>query len=258
MTRPIGPDEPASGSASGGSGRGGGRPSSTASRGRKKSKKKAKKKSKKKATRKAAARKRAPRPAEPSFIERLAQLGGVTGGFAERIQRLVGETGGLPLRLGRALLPMPDSEVMRRGGATLRELREVAGLTLDELGEAIDLDDHTLLEAVENGTALLSFELTLRLAGLLARHDPLPFIMRFTRTYNPELWQMLEAWGVGRLPLQFEREREFINVYRRHDAARKLSDEGFSRVLDFTRAAFELSLHFIAEQENVEDVEQEP
>jgi transcriptional regulator with XRE-family HTH domain len=240
MTRPIGPDEPASGSASGGSGRGGGRPSSTASRGRKKSKKKAKKKSKKKATRKAAARKRAPRPAEPSFIERLAQLGGVTGGFAERIQRLVGETGGLPLRLGRALLPMPDSEVMRRGGATLRELREVAGLTLDELGEAIDLDDHTLLEAVENGTALLSFELTLRLAGLLARHDPLPFIM------------------VGRLPLQFEREREFINVYRRHDAARKLSDEGFSRVLDFTRAAFELSLHFIAEQENVEDVEQEP
>jgi transcriptional regulator with XRE-family HTH domain len=253
MTRPIGPDERASGSTSGGSGGGGGRPRSTASRSRKKAKKKAKKKARKKT----AARKRAPRPAERSFIERLAQLGGVTGGFAERIQRLVSETGGIPLRLGRALLPMPDSEVMRRGGATLRELREVAGLTLDELGEAIDLEDHTLLEAVENGTAILSFELTLRLAGLLARHDPLPFIMRFTRTYNPELWQMLEAWGVGRLPLQFEREREFINVYRRHDAARKLSDEGFSRVLDFTRAAFELSLHFIAEQEEVEDVEQE-
>jgi len=253
MTRPIGPDERASGSASGGSGRGGGRPQSTASRGRKK----AKRKSKKKARKKAAVRKRAPTPVEPSFIERLAGLDGVTGGFAERIQRLVSEMGGIPLRLGRALLPMPDSEVMRRGGATLRELREVAGLTLDELGEAIDLEDHTLLEAVENGTSILSFELTLRLAGLLARHDPLPFIMRFTRTYNPELWQMLEAWGVGRLPLQFEREREFINVYRRHDAARKLSDEGFRHVLDFTRAAFELSLHFIAEQEEVEDVEQD-
>jgi transcriptional regulator with XRE-family HTH domain len=246
MTRPEGPDQRARGRTPGGPGGA----HATAARGAKRAKKTSKKKSRKKA----AARPRAP---EQSFIERLAQLGGVTGGFAERIQRIVTETGALPLRLGRALLPMPDSEVMRRAGATLRELRELAGLTLDELGEAIDLEDHTLLEAVENGTAILSFELTLRLAGLLARHDPLPFIVRFTRTYNPELWQILEGWGVGRLPLQFEREREFINVYRRHDAARKLSDEGFSRVLDFTRAAFELSLHFIAEQEEVEDVERE-
>jgi len=253
MTRPDGPDQRARGRTPGGPGGA----HATAARGAKRAKKASKKKARKKSRKKAAARPRAPRAPEQGFIERLAQLGGVTGGFAERIQRIVTETGALPLRLGRALLPMPDSEVMRRAGATLRELRELAGLTLDELGEAIDLEDHTLLEAVENGTAILSFELTLRLAGLLARHDPLPFIVRFTRTYNPELWQILEGWGVGRLPLQFEREREFINVYRRHDAARKLSDEGFSRVLDFTRAAFELSLHFIAEQEDVEDVEHE-
>ena len=60
------------------------------------------------------------------------------------------------------------------------------------------------------------------------------------------------------MPLHFEREREFINVYRRHDAARKLSDEGFEKVLDFTRAAFETSLYFVAESENVEDEEADP
>ena len=80
-------------------------------------------------------------------------------------------------------------------------------------------------------------------------------MLKFLRTYNPEAFRILESWGVGRLPLQFEREREFVNIYRRHDAARKLSDDGFERVLDFTRAAFELSLHFIAEEEDVEDVE---
>jgi hypothetical protein len=54
---------------------------------------------------------------------------------------------------------------------------------------------------------------------------------------------------VARLPLQFEREREFINIFRRHDDARTLSDEGFQKVLEFTRQSFEMSLHFIEEQE---------
>ncbi len=60
---------------------------------------------------------------------------------------------------------------------------------------------------------------------------------------------MLNDWGVGRLPLHFEREREFINIYRGRDEARELSDEGFKRVLEFTRQAFETSLHFVAEEE---------
>ncbi|MDX1799466.1 MAG: XRE family transcriptional regulator, partial [Marinobacter sp.] len=54
---------------------------------------------------------------------------------------------------------------------------------------------------------------------------------------------------VGRLPLQFERERQFINIFRGHDDARELSDEGFEQVLAFTRQSFEMSLHFVAEQE---------
>jgi transcriptional regulator with XRE-family HTH domain len=196
------------------------------------------------------------RPAETAEPERnggerslLGLLGaiaeGVTGELGERLVKLAREAGGLSFSLGRSLLASPqDPRLAAQAGAYLRELRELAGLTLDDLSDAIRLEDHTILQRVENGTATLSFELILRLAALLARHDPVPFIIRFTRSYNPELWQVLEAWGVGRLPAHFEREREFINIYRRHDAARKLSDASFARVLDFTRAAFETALHF--------------
>jgi hypothetical protein len=73
--------------------------------------------------------------------------------------------------------------------------------------------------------------------------------LRTTRNYNPEVWRVLDGWGVGRLPLQFERERQFINIFRSHDGARTLSDEGFQKVLEFTRHSFEMSLHFIEQQE---------
>ena len=176
--------------------------------------------------------------------------------------RLAAETAEVPLRMAGALFLGPEQlrsltpqqrKMMRETGLYLRDLREVAGLTLGELGDALDLKDHSLLEAAERGTATLSFELVLRLAALFARHDPIPFIVRFVRTYNPELWKVLEGWGIGRLPAQFERERQFIDIYRRHDAARKLSDAGFAKVLAFMSAAFEMSLHFAAEHEGVKD-----
>jgi transcriptional regulator with XRE-family HTH domain len=140
---------------------------------------------------------------------------------------------------------LPQAREMRReAGAYLRELREVAGLTRNESAAAVELGDRSLLEAVEAGTATLSFELTLRLAAVLARHDPVPSVSRLVRSYNPVLWQLLEDWGVGRLPLQLEREREFVNILRGHDAVLGLSDRDFAQVLDFTRAAFETALHF--------------
>jgi len=107
------------------------------------------------------------------------------------------------------------------------------------------MKDMSFLQAVENGTATLSFELILRLASLLARHDPVPFIIRYTRTYDPDVWKFLEDWGPGRLPLQYERERKFINIYRRHDALRALSDQEFERLLEFTRSAFDLAVSFL-------------
>ena len=190
---------------------------------------------------------------EESLIDKLT---GLPGAMADSAFRFVSRTTDMPLKVGKAFFLKPNqAEMMKEAGETLKELRELAGLTRAELSDALELKDQSLLEAVENGTATLSFELILRLAAVLARHDPIPVVLKFTRTYKPELWEIIEDWGLGRWTLQFEREREFINVFRRHDAARKLSDEGFAKVLEFSRTAFEMSLHFIAEQEKVEDNE---
>jgi transcriptional regulator with XRE-family HTH domain len=140
---------------------------------------------------------------------------------------------------------VPGAGRMRREtGAYVRELRELAGLTRAELAGSLELRDVSLLEAVESGTATLSFELILRLAAILARHDPVPFVSKLARTYNPMLWDLLRDWGVGRLPLQLEREREFVNVLRSRDDARALSDDDWAAALAFVDAAFELALRF--------------
>lgn len=198
----------------------------------------------------------APAPAPPpapalstTLARRLAEI---TSGVGERIV----STGGVGMRVGRALLlPAGGSRMRREAGKTLRELRQLAGLTLDELAEAVELSDRSLLAAVEKGTATLSFELILRLSALLARNDPVPFVVQMTRSYNPALWKLLEGWGIVRIPLQMERERRFLNVYRAHDLARKLSDEGFEHVLRMTQAAFEMALDFAAVEEGIVDGE---
>jgi hypothetical protein len=94
----------------------------------------------------------------------------------------------------------------------------------------------------------------------VARNDPLPFVLKYTRTYHPRLWEILHELKIDQLPIQFERERNFINIYRRHDTARSLSDEGFERVLKFTQHAFDMAIHFVDEGENaaMEDAEATP
>lgn len=181
---------------------------------------------------------------EPSLLDRLA-------GYTGSAYKLARRTTGTSLKVGKKIMGSQDQlRMMLAAGESLRDLREVAGLTVNDLAEALNIRDKKLIEAVEDGTATLSFELILRLAAVLARNDPVPFILKYTRTYSPETWRVLNDWGVGRLPLHFERERQFINIYRGHDEARDLSDEGFQRVLEFTRKSFEMSLHFVAEQEN--------
>jgi hypothetical protein len=68
--------------------------------------------------------------------------------------------------------------------------------------------------------------------------------MKFTRSSNPDLWRSLEGLGVGKLLIQSAREREFANIYRADDEARKLTDKEFAAVLTFTRAAFEMAMAF--------------
>ncbi len=90
----------------------------------------------------------------------------------------------------------------------------------------------------------LPFEIILRLASVLGRNDPISFVMRFTRSYNPDVWHTLENLGIGRFAVQAGREREFANIYRGSDAARRLSDADFAAALAFTKAAFEMALAF--------------
>ena len=164
--------------------------------------------------------------------------------------KLAKKTTDTSYKVGKALIQSQDQlKLMVSAGQSLKDLREVAGLTINELNDALQLKDKSFLEAVENGTATLSFELILRLSALLARNDPIPFILKYSRAYSPETWKLLHDWGAGRLPLQYQREREFINIFRSKDQARQLSDEGYAKVLEFTREAFNMSLHFVAEQE---------
>lgn len=143
-------------------------------------------------------------------------------------------------------------ELMGKAGTSLKDVREVAGLTISELSSAIDLENPDLLKAVEEGKAGLPFEMLLRLASFYARNDPVPFIMKYARTYSPGIWNVMKTFGLDKLTLEAEREIQFLNIYRSHDSARQLSDEGFERVREFTQRAFEMALHFVAEQENIE------
>ena len=128
----------------------------------------------------------------------------------------------------------------------LRQAREAAGITTEELGRAIDITDPELLDQAEVGKVALPFEVILRLAGVLGRHDPVTFVMKLARSYNPQLWKALDDLGIGRLAVQAGRERELANLYRANDAARRLSDEDFSAVLGFVKTGFDMAVSFQA------------
>ena len=156
---------------------------------------------------------------------------------------IAGAAADVTMGAARLMLPRPGQRrALEKAGAVLRRTREAAGMSIGEVGKAIDLKDPALLELVENGKIALPFEIILRLASVLGRNDPISFVMRFTRSYNPDEWKTLEALGIGRLALQAGRERELANLYRGNDAARRLSDEEFAEVLKFMQAAFSMAL----------------
>jgi transcriptional regulator with XRE-family HTH domain len=189
---------------------------------------------------------RSPRPATPpagggTLVDLAQQL----RAWTDSVLGVAGAAADVTLGAARMMLPRPGQRAtLARAGAVLRRMREAAGLSVDEVGKAIDLKDPALLELVENGKVALPFEIILRLASVLGRNDPISFVMRFTRSYNPDVWKTLEALGIGRLALQAGREREFANIYRASDAARRLTDGEFAEVLKFTQAAFALAMAF--------------
>ena len=133
-------------------------------------------------------------------------------------------------------------EAMAEAGHFLRDARETAGMSIKDLAESLGVKDKAVLEEIESGQTIMPLELMLRSASLLARHDPIPFLIKFMRTYNPALEKTLEQWGVLALPKQYERERRFINLYRQHDVLRGLSDDEYERFIHYMQGSITLVL----------------
>ncbi len=179
------------------------------------------------------------------------------------ITNLATRVGGLTLRIGTTFvlnqaqlrLFSPEQRAwMTRAGAAIQDARTTAGMSVDDLAAALDLEDKTVLKAMEQGSATVSFELILRLTSLLARNDPVPFLISLVRGFNPRLWALLEDWGIGRLPTMVERDRKWMNIYRGNDVARQLSDEDFEHVMAFCRSALEMAVQF-KQVESLEDTD---
>ncbi|MDM8535442.1 helix-turn-helix transcriptional regulator [Desulfobacterales bacterium HSG17] len=195
-------------------------------------------------------------PGEKKLSSEKSGFGSKTGFFLENITNIIEHAVKIKDRTSNiissnALLKTPEKfELMGKAGKVLKDMRKTAGLSLEELSSVINIDNPGILKSIEEGHAALPVDLMLRLASFYSRNDPLPFIIRFSRTYHPGLGRLLEKTGIDRMFIKAERELKFISIYRNKDNARKLSDEGFDQVLDFTQKAFEMALHFVFEQEN--------
>ena len=179
---------------------------------------------------------------DPSSVVSIARQ---LRSWSDSVLGIAGAAADASLVAAKALLVRPEQRAtLEKTGHVLKGMREAAGLSLREVGEAINLKDPALLDLVENGKVALPFEVILRLASVLGRNDPISFVMRFTRSYNPDTWRTLENLGIGRFAVQAGREREFANIYRASDLARRLDDDEFAAVLAFVRAAFDLAMAF--------------
>jgi transcriptional regulator with XRE-family HTH domain len=149
-------------------------------------------------------------------------------------------------------------KAMSEAGSLLKDAREVAGLNIVELAEAVGLTDSELLEQVEEGRAILPIDTLLRIASLTARHDPIPFILKFLRTYSPDLEQTLEQWGIIQLPKKYERERRFANIYKSLDSLRGLSDAEFERFVGYMKASTKLTMDIMQSEQKKQGKPEEP
>src|SRR5690606_38203255 len=89
------------------------------------------------------------------------------------------------------VMRLPDFMVnMGKAGNYLKDLRETAGLSIDELAQAINLDNSNVLKDIEQGEQPVTLDVLYRLASFHARNDPLKFMMDFSREHAPLLWQI--------------------------------------------------------------------
>ncbi|UCE31300.1 MAG: hypothetical protein JSW68_14950 [Burkholderiales bacterium] len=173
-------------------------------------------------------------------------LGAVAGQLRSAAEQLLdwgGRAADLTIGVGGVIMTDPQRRAaLARVGRMLRSARESVGMTIEEVSQAADLSDPALLALAEQGKAALPFEVLLRLAALLARNDPIAFVLRIMREHDPGVWKAMQRVGVDRLAVHAGREYEFLKVYRARDAARELGESDFRQVLQFVGAALDLAL----------------
>ena len=142
-------------------------------------------------------------------------------------------------------------QAMADAGLFLKDARELADMSITDLATAIGLKDKDLLYEVERGETTLSFDLIFRLASLLARHDPIPFIIKFLRTYSPAVDSAMEKLGVGVIPRHIERARRFSNIYRSHDKLRQFSDQEFDRFCSYMASSTDFIMEVMETEKGI-------
>jgi transcriptional regulator with XRE-family HTH domain len=181
------------------------------------------------------------------------QVAGGTVDFARNTATMTAMFGESWLRNALVSKLEPERmEAMADAGHFLRDARETAGMSIKDLADSLGLSDRGVLEDIESGETIMPLELMLRSAALLARHDPIPFLIKFMRTYNPALEKTLEQWGMLALPKQYERERRFVNLMRQHDVLRNLSDDEYDRYIHYMESSSNLVLDVMLKEKQVQ------
>ncbi|MCX7146693.1 MAG: helix-turn-helix transcriptional regulator [Sulfuritalea sp.] len=103
-----------------------------------------------------------PQVAEPTESGLVDQMRSMAGKVLDMGAATVGAASTLhtAANIAKALLPgLSEPGVWGKTGATLRRLRKATGLTITEVGAAINLKDPSLIEAWENGRIAVPFAL---------------------------------------------------------------------------------------------------
>jgi hypothetical protein len=119
-------------------------------------------------------------------VSALAGVARQLRSWSDSVLGIAGAAADVSMGAAKALLVKPEQRAtLAKTGQVLKGMREAAGMSLAEVGQAINLKDPTLLDLVEHGKVALPFEIILRLASVLGRNDPISFVMRFTRSARP-------------------------------------------------------------------------
>ncbi len=126
------------------------------------------------------------KPLEPEAAPKAKPEGGEASPLAGLLGQAISLTGQV-VNLGAQTLTsagmLPSFESFVEAGSHLRAARQHAGLSLQELSKALDVQV-PFMEAVENGTAHLTAELITRISDLLAQNDSAQLAQRLAEVYQ--------------------------------------------------------------------------